>query len=118
MGDERPPIDAAHSGPVGAFVGWACRAVLAGGFALLVSFALRTNAQPPCGPLPKPDRWPLLLPALGISALFVIGGWWLIGRIARLDSTAAWLVALFGVTACVLFAQLVAVLFLSFATLC
>jgi heme/copper-type cytochrome/quinol oxidase subunit 3 len=102
----------------GSILASACRLGLGLAAVCLLGFASQTAAQPSCGPWPKPDRWPSLLPVLIIGALLVAGGWWSLGRLARRAPTVGRALAMLGVTAGVLAALFVALLYMSFVTLC
>ena len=114
----RPTTAPRHAGVWGAVVTWFCRLVVGATQALLVYFAYATAAQPSCGPWPKPDRWPTLLPVLGVTGLGVLAAWWFIGWLVRLDTTVGWLACLFGVVAGVIIMQFAAILVMSLMTFC
>ena len=102
----------------GAIVTWLSRLLIVAMQTLVGWISYATIVQPACGPWPKPDRWPFVVPVEAVTGLVFAVAWWLIGRQAREESTAGWLLS-------VLFALMVAgsvqifgVLFLSFVTLC
>jgi peptidoglycan biosynthesis protein MviN/MurJ (putative lipid II flippase) len=111
-------VEPAHAGGLGNAVVWACRIVLGAALAALVRMAVLSAALPSCGPGPKPERWPTLLPALVIAALVAGGAGWLVGRLKRLDSAASFFFAVVGVMMVALFALGIVLLAMSFMTVC
>lgn len=113
-----PDSKPAHASWWGSAIAWTCRVVVGATQLLVVSTALEAADLPACGPGPAPNRWPLLGPLLGGSIIASIAAWWFIGWLVRLDSTAAWLVALVGIAFGMIMLHIGLVMFMSLMTFC
>lgn len=108
----------AHAAWWGSLLGWSARAIVTATQLLVVSLAMKVADQPGCLSSAVPNRWPTLGPVLAVTLLATVGAWWFIGRARRFDSTAVWLITLFGIVGAMIVLQVIAVLFLSLSTFC